>query len=171
MLPLPAGSKSCARPSDGTRSPRCSLPRSIRPQARSSSRRFWPTPPGNGFRRTGPFVQPERRAAPHRMGAALSYARRYALFALVGIAGEDDLDAPDLLVEPSPAVVRPCPPRSGQPKAAEWLDPQAAANQSCARTGAFGGPARPADGPKSTALTTVRPLLCGHSGDCRRRTR
>jgi hypothetical protein len=25
---------------------------------------------------------------PHRMGAALSYARRYALFALVGIAGE-----------------------------------------------------------------------------------
>jgi hypothetical protein len=34
------------------------------------------------------------------MGAALSYARRYALFALVGIAGEDDLDAPDL--EPIP---------------------------------------------------------------------
>lgn len=33
------------------------------------------------------------------MGAALTYARRYALFALVGIAGEDDLDAPDLLVE------------------------------------------------------------------------
>jgi hypothetical protein len=30
------------------------------------------------------------------MGAALTYARRYALFALVGIAGEDDLDAPDL---------------------------------------------------------------------------
>jgi hypothetical protein len=30
---------------------------------------------------------------PHRMGAALTYARRYALFALVGIAGEDDLDA------------------------------------------------------------------------------
>jgi hypothetical protein len=36
-------------------------------------------------------------AAPHRMGAALTYARRYALFTLVGIAGEDDLDAPDLL--------------------------------------------------------------------------
>ena len=35
-------------------------------------------------------------AAPHRMGAALTYARRYALFTLVGIAGEDDLDAPDL---------------------------------------------------------------------------
>jgi hypothetical protein len=38
---------------------------------------------------------------PHLMGAALSYARRYARFALVGIAGEDDLDAPDLLVEPA----------------------------------------------------------------------
>ena len=36
-------------------------------------------------------------AAPRRMGAALTYARRYALFAMVGIAGEDDLDAPDLL--------------------------------------------------------------------------
>ena len=34
---------------------------------------------------------------PHRMGAALTYARRYALFSLVGIAGEDDLDAPDLI--------------------------------------------------------------------------
>jgi hypothetical protein len=33
---------------------------------------------------------------PHGMGAALTYARRYALFTLVGIAGEDDLDAPDL---------------------------------------------------------------------------
>src|SRR5438270_13359028 len=43
-------------------------------------------------------------AAPHRMGAALTYARRYALFALVGIAGEDDLDAPDNLVGPSPAA-------------------------------------------------------------------
>jgi hypothetical protein len=41
-------------------------------------------------------------ATPHRMGAALTYARRYALFALVGIAGEDDLDAPDLVAEPSP---------------------------------------------------------------------
>ncbi len=37
-------------------------------------------------------------ASPKRMGAALTYARRYALFALVGIAGEDDLDAPDLHV-------------------------------------------------------------------------
>jgi hypothetical protein len=41
-------------------------------------------------------------AAPHRMGAALTYARRYALFTLVGIAGEDDLDAPDLLSATAP---------------------------------------------------------------------
>jgi hypothetical protein len=45
----------------------------------------------------------------HRMGAALSYARRYALFALVGIAGEDDLDAPDL----EPASIA-SPPAAGQ---------------------------------------------------------
>jgi hypothetical protein len=42
-------------------------------------------------------------AAPHRMGAALTYARRYALFTLVGIAGEDDLDAPDLDLQSSRA--------------------------------------------------------------------
>ena len=40
-------------------------------------------------------------ANPQRMGAALTYARRYALFTLVGIAGEDDLDAPDICV-PAP---------------------------------------------------------------------
>ncbi|HEY1804990.1 MAG TPA: ERF family protein [Terracidiphilus sp.] len=39
---------------------------------------------------------------PRRMGAALTYARRYALFTLVGIAGEDDLDAPDLMTPQSP---------------------------------------------------------------------
>ena len=43
---------------------------------------------------------------PHRMGAALTYARRYALFTLVGIAGEDDLDAPDVA---TPVTQRPEP--------------------------------------------------------------
>jgi hypothetical protein len=46
-------------------------------------------------------------ASPRRMGAALTYARRYALFTLVGIAGEDDLDAPDLqerVALPSPSA-------------------------------------------------------------------
>ena len=42
-------------------------------------------------------------ANPQRMGAALTYARRYALFTLVGIAGEDDVDAPDLCT-PTPGT-------------------------------------------------------------------
>ena len=43
-----------------------------------------------------PVCAIKETAAPHRMGAALTYARRYALFTLVGIAGDDDLDAPSL---------------------------------------------------------------------------
>ena len=61
-----------------------------------------------------PVCPVSETAAPHRLGAALTYARRYALFTLVGIAGEDDLDAPDL----SPAVALPAsqngPPRPNQ---------------------------------------------------------
>jgi len=49
-----------------------------------------------------PVCSLEDMISPKRMGAALTYARRYALFALVGIAGEDDLDAPDLNA-PDPA--------------------------------------------------------------------
>ncbi len=70
-------------------------------------------------------------ATPHRMGGALTYARRYALFTLVGIAGEDDLDAPDLItptrqsparndsraghgqVEGGQSALAPRPPRTG----------------------------------------------------------
>jgi len=52
-------------------------------------------------------------ATPHRMGAALTYARRYALFTLVGIAGEDDLDAPDLQAPTSQAVEPPRQPSRG----------------------------------------------------------
>src|SRR5438874_523056 len=48
-------------------------------------------------------------AAPHRVGAALTYARRYALFTLVGIAGEDDLDAPDLIAPTTPSTAEPPP--------------------------------------------------------------
>src|SRR6516225_8593021 len=47
-----------------------------------------------------PIAETER---PQRMGAALTYARRYSLFTLVGIAGEDDLDAPDL-TDPNPGI-------------------------------------------------------------------
>jgi ERF superfamily len=47
------------------------------------------------------------------MGAALTYARRYALFTLVGIAGEDDIDAPDLKapMPPASAAAKPTPAR------------------------------------------------------------
>jgi ERF superfamily len=44
----------------------------------------WPVCPGETY------------SDPKLMGAALTYARRYSLFTLVGLAGEDDLDAPDL---------------------------------------------------------------------------
>ena len=50
-----------------------------------------------------PVCAVSETATPHRLGAALSYARRYALFTLVGIAGEDDLDAPDLPAAAIPA--------------------------------------------------------------------
>jgi len=66
-------------------------------------------------------------AAPHKMGAALTYARRYALFTLVGIAGEDDLDAPDLAITTTdPGFSGSKPPRKmngqgGEPAGkAEW---------------------------------------------------
>ena len=39
-----------------------------------------------------PVCPVSETTAPHRLGAALTYA----LFTLVGIAGEDDLDTPDL---------------------------------------------------------------------------
>jgi hypothetical protein len=54
-----------------------------------------------------PVCQITDIASAQRMGAALTYARRYALFTLVGIAGEDDLDAPDLGAGPAPAAELP----------------------------------------------------------------
>jgi hypothetical protein len=54
-------------------------------------------------------------ASAQRMGAALTYARRYALFTLVGIAGEDDLDAPDLDGVPNGGAE---PPQANRPAAA-----------------------------------------------------
>ncbi len=63
-----------------------------------------------------PVCPVSETAAPHRLGAALTYARRYALFTLVGIAGEDDLDAPDL----SPAVA-PAPSQNGPPRPEQGL--------------------------------------------------
>jgi hypothetical protein len=54
-----------------------------------------------------PVCQITDIASVQRMGAALTYARRYALFTLVGIAGEDDLGAPDLGAVPNPAAEQP----------------------------------------------------------------
>src|SRR3984893_5348548 len=51
-----------------------------------------------------PVCQISETSAPRRMGAALTYARRYALFTMVGIAGEDDLDTPDGITDDAMAV-------------------------------------------------------------------
>ena len=83
-----------------------------------------------------PVCPVSETAAPHRMGAALTYARRYSLFALVGIAGEDDLDAPDL-----PTL---------ELKGDVGIAPRSAAS---GRSG--NGHASAAD---TTAITTSRPL-------------
>jgi hypothetical protein len=54
-----------------------------------------------------PVCQISDIGSPQRMGTALTYARRYALFTLVGIAGEDDLDAPDFGAIPKAGVEQP----------------------------------------------------------------
>jgi hypothetical protein len=95
-------------------------------------------------------------AAPRRMGAALTYARRYALFTLVGIAGEDDLDAPDLnlKVEAVP---------SGGAATEGWAAPQTPADErpevrpGSARKGMPAHPTRSILGPEQSAA--LRDLL------------
>src|SRR5579859_2914298 len=59
-------------------------------------------------------VCPVGEPSAHVKGAALTYARRYALFTLVGIAGEDDLDAPDLPAAGSPGSPKERPPETGR---------------------------------------------------------
>src|ERR1700758_3773547 len=86
------------------RSRPCKPHQLTRQLASSGSARSWPTPQENGLRQIGQSVPISETAAPHQMGAALTYARRYALFTLVGIAGEDDLDAPDLNTPTAPAA-------------------------------------------------------------------
>src|SRR5205809_4870215 len=73
-----------------------------------------------------PVCQISDIGSAQRVGAALTYARRYALFTLVGIAGEDDLDALDLNAEPNPAAA--IPRRSDSRK--EWNGQAAAAQAS-----------------------------------------
>jgi hypothetical protein len=81
-------------------------------------------------------------AMPHRMGAALTYARRYALFTLVGIAGEDDLDAPDLKApegefDPSHGAVPSAEGKAGSNRAAGTGSPQIKPSASVAPMLAF----------------------------------
>ena len=66
-----------------------------------------------------PVCAVSETATPHRMGAALTYARRYALFTLVGIAGEDDLDAPDLIT-PTNQTSATANPRRKSVRARRW---------------------------------------------------
>jgi ERF superfamily len=92
-------------------------------------------------------------AAPHRMGAALTYARRYALFTLVGIAGEDDLDAPDLISRTIPPSRAERPP--GNQNGQLTSGPASSTQQfsSGRRAKAVSNPPKPALDPKaSTAL-------------------
>ena len=91
-----------------------------------------------------PVCPVSETAAPHRMGAALTYARRYALFTLVGIAGEDDLDAPDLGAAPKVGADQPSGP-DGQ--------------KANGRAFAAGGPA-PASARRRTPLARpAKPIL------------
>ena len=88
-------------------------------------------------------------ATPRRMGAALTYARRYALFTLVGIAGEDDLDAPDLA---SPQQQSPGPERpkgNGTLNGGKLHAPYPAAGRSTAKVRSV--PREPALGPDASA--------------------
>ena len=80
---------------------------------------------------------------PHRMGAALTYARRYALFTLVGIAGEDDLDAPDIAA-PIAQKSEPAKPKTSGPKTNGSIPPTMAAPATKLRQGQGARPAKPA---------------------------
>src|SRR3954449_11995529 len=76
-----------------------------------------------------PVCPVSETSAPHKMGAALTYARRYALFTLVGIAGEDDLDAPDLSIPNGEGTSS-----SNNHQPARTIEPAAAANPARAGT-------------------------------------
>ena len=101
-----------------------------------------------------PVCAVSETATPHRMGAALTYARRYALFTLVGIAGEDDIDAPDLKapMPPASAAAKPAPNGHGRLNGGQGIP---------GRGGSKGisNPAKPILGPEASA--TLRDQLVG----------
>ena len=106
-------------------------------------------------------------ATPHRMGAALTYARRYALFTLVGIAGEDDLDAPDLTT-PTTGVPGPQMPEADHKGRLNGVQHHSAQPAAPGRNGkAYSNIAAPVLGPEASAqlcdrlLIELNALACG----------
>jgi ERF superfamily len=97
-------------------------------------------------------------ATPHRMGAALTYARRYALFTLVGIAGEDDIDAPDLKapMPPASAAAKPAPSEHGRLNGAQGHSPQQIPGRRGAKVAL--NPAKPILGAEASATLLVQLL-------------
>ncbi len=89
-----AASTSCARPWGSTRLRPCRRPPSTRRPKRCQLTTVLAHSSGEWIASDWPVCALSEMATPRRMGAALTYARRYALFTLVGIAGEEDLDAP-----------------------------------------------------------------------------
>src|SRR3984893_5657828 len=93
-----------------------------------------------------PVCRTSEISAPRRMGAALTYARRYALFTMVGIAGEDDLDAPpdvtdddkivdrDEVASPAPVPARPSQSRAGNSTTRQTLAKLSAEESAATRT-------------------------------------
>ncbi|SHN87806.1 ERF family protein [Bradyrhizobium erythrophlei] len=92
-------------------------------------------------------VCPVAEPSAHIKGAALTYARRYALFTLVGIAGEDDLDAPDLSTAGPPGE-----PKGRQPDTGRALGkPNQPANKPTHHRPPPQQPQRPARGERTKA--------------------
>src|SRR5208337_4014549 len=101
----------------GEPEPLPSSPRaSIRKPGFFASRPSLPIRPANGFPRNGRCARSPISPRRSEWEQHSPYARRYALFTLVGIAGEDDLDAPDLGADPNPAAE----PTTGASQAIKW---------------------------------------------------
>src|SRR5947199_969324 len=102
-----------------------------------------------------PVCQISDIASAQRMGAALTYARRYALFTLVGIAGEDDLDAPDLGAAPK-ASSDPPPGLNGKKPNGHAFEPGAPAATDTKRKPPPTRPAKPVLAPDPSAVLRDR---------------
>jgi hypothetical protein len=110
-----------------------------------------------------PVCAVSETATPHRMGAALTYARRYALFTLVGIAGEDDLDVPDLNAPTAPAfgAEKPASKKLGRPNGGQAFSKQQFRGGVSAK--GISGPSKPILGPEPSAA--LRDQLAAELGE------